>query len=233
MKKTILAVMATMAICSVHAVTLDWDKATTLDLTRDSGTGAYSATGFSIDGSKDFAVKVALTFNAAGDADWFNGHGLTTALALLTLGTRSESGDFQQMFTAFRRNGNTTVWSRGVGSQTPGDSVVITVKPGTYDLVFEYDAATNQMRITYNEGLLATVTQDLLPSGGLGTLTDLTFAGVPNASGGFNENWSGISAPRSWSVDSIQVLVPEPTALALLVLGVVGIALRRRVTQRR
>lgn len=224
MRRTILAMVVALTVCAVRAVTFNWDKAAPLDLTRDNATGAYSATGFSIDGSKDFAVKVALTFNAPGDASWFNGNGLGSAKALLTLGTQSD----RQIFTAFRNQSTTTVWSRGAGSHTPADATMISVKSGTYDLVFAYDATANQMQITYDGDILATVTGDLLPTDGFGTLTELTVAGVPNASGGFNENWSAVSNPRSWSVASVQVL-PEPTALALLALGVVGVALRRRV----
>lgn len=218
-----LAFFATAA----SAVTLDWSAAKTLDLTRDSTTGAYSASGFSIDGSKDFAIKVALTFTSGG-ANWFNEHGHNIALALLTLGTRKEDGSFQQIFTAFRNKQTTTVWGRDSGSNTPDGAQMINVKAGTYDLVFIYDAASNQMEITYDGTLLAVVPGDLLPANGFGTLTELYFGGVPNASGGFGESWQDINRPDTWGVDSVQVL-PEPTALALLALGVAGLALRRKV----
>lgn len=228
MKRAILFVGGLLFAAVTHAVTLNWSEATSLELTRDGTTGAYSANGFSIDGSKDFAIKVALTFNAEGDANWFNTHGLGNALALLTLGTRTEAGTFQQIFSAFRNKQTTTVWGRDSGSNTPDGAEIINVKAGTYDLVFVYDASSNQMEITYDGTLLATVTGDLLPADGFGTLTELCVGGVPNSSGGFGEGWQGVSNPRSWSVESVQVL-PEPTVLALLALGVAGAVLRRKV----
>lgn len=227
MKRAILFVGGLLFAAVTHAVTLNWSEATSLELTRDGTTGAYSANGFSIDGSKDFAIKVALTFTSGG-ANWFNEHGHNIALALLTLGTRTEAGSFQQIFTAFRNKQTTTVWGRDSGSNTPDGAQMINVKAGTYDLVFIYDAASNQMEITYDGTLLAVVPGDLLPANGFGTLTELYFGGVPNASGGFAENWQSVNRPDTWGVESVQVL-PEPTVLALLALGVAGAVLRRKV----
>ncbi len=210
--------MACFAV-TAQAVTYYWDYATTISTTR-ADSGWYAGENVSIDGTKNFAVKVALTFNADADANWFNNN--ANGLALLTVG----SGGSEQVFTAYRNSNNTSVWSKGPGSKTLDGSSALTVKGGTYDLIFAYDAATNTMTMTYDGVVFATATSDDLPTDGFGQIDKLYFASR-NSSG--NDNWSGVSRNDSWSVSSIQYTVPEPTALALLALGVAGLALKRKV----
>ena len=238
MKKAMMALAALCVAGAASAISFDWSAATSLDIsTRDGTTGMYDVSGFSIDGTKSFAIKVGITFNTQEDADWFNNNsnGPWSAYSLLTLGKKTD-GAFDQILTTYKYVTDSEedlirIYAKGAGSVNIDGSQEFVALAGTNDLVFAYDAATNTVTITYGDTTLATFGAKALPAGGFGIINQLYVDGWQKTDGQIVDSWAGVNNPRSWSVSGIQVatiIVPEPTALALLALGVAGLALRRK-----
>ena len=234
--KTLLAIFCTIVglVGLARATPFDWSQAQTLTLTRneEAQRGFYTASDFRVDGTKDFAIKVNVSFSGREDAAYMDENGTTMALISL--------GDGGQDFTLFRngKNGKLSVYAKGPNS-TALDGTFLFVPdyeageatakdPVSATIVLAYSAADLRMDVWLNGAQVATMPSGKLPTGGFSSELDFLCFGASTASG--NESWS-IMRNDTWAVDSILVsttLLPEPTTFALLALGVAALALRRR-----
>lgn len=211
-----------------QAITFDWSQAADVSLTRDAASGVYTAADLDIAAGSAFAIQ--LTVHVANPADFNYYSTWYSNRAFLTLG----NADGRQLTIDNRyhtqdRDQPMGVWAGGV-YQTIDATLEMAAENR---FVFAYDPEAREMTITQNGTLIATLDEKALPE--FAAITTLSLAGWADADGTLHDAWagSGLSPldPDNWSIDNVSYtvsLLPEPTALALLALGVAGAALRRR-----
>ena len=133
MRRLLLLAVGCCAGALAQALTFDWEGAQSVTLSRDGTTGCYTGSGFdAVDGTRDFAIRLTLNFQAQGDADWFNTNGNTKTL--LTLGDGRQ--DFTLYVNATAASAYRT-WSRGDGSQDVSGERLIMALENVF--IFAYD----------------------------------------------------------------------------------------------
>ncbi len=230
--KQVLFTLAALCAGLVGAAEFDWEKGTTVTLGqsseyRDGTTGTYTVNGLNIASGTSFALRFCVTFRAQEDANWFNNHLGDSLRTLFTL----TSGNAEQELSTYFYGDHISTWGAdGKGSQ--GTSAPTPTLGVTNNFEVVYDATARTMVLSLNGATLVTLGDGALPNFSNGiTGIELT--------GGHGGNWNSLSLPDDVWVDSLTYTtalaeepdptLPEPTALALLALGVAGVALRRKV----
>lgn len=230
--KQLLFMLSFLCTGLAAAAEFDWEQGTTIQLGqsseyRNGTTGTYTVNGLNIAAETSFALRFTVSFRGQEDVSWFNTYIGGSRRTLFTL----NSGNANQELTAYFNGGYITTWGAdGAGSQNTGVNIPTLGLQNTFEIV--YDATAQSMVLSLNGTPLVTLGDGALPNFSDGiTGIELT--------GGRDGNWHTLNNPSSVWVDSLTYTtaladepdptVPEPTALALLALGVAGLALRRKV----
>ena len=235
MRQLLFALFALSAAGVAQALTFDWADATNITLGaatdyRDqgggyaNGNGSYKIDGLGIAPNTSFAIKTSLSFTSGG-YNWAYGDG---KIGARTLGLISfAKSPSKQLFSLYIRNGTFTTHIGGVAGNIDIDTPLPTLKQTDNIFTFEYDATAHELLVTLNGTELFTLGTPVIPDFAQG-IDFVDFLG-----GTFGSNWTGMCRTDTYYLDYVEyttaTVIPEPTALALLALGVSALALRRRV----
>lgn len=212
MRRFLLALLMTLVVASLQAITINWQiyaSEFTWDrnlTTADSVYFVYSQSGdLSADdvvGGNYTGYKVSAADNGAGTVTAVGGAASVTGLAptLSVFGTDAAAGS--KSYASMSLNGT------GFGS---GYFYLVVFNTNADD-VSEYEHYAVSKAVQYTTG------QSNKENGIYDTTVD---GGAPEIGDFVEVSWVG----GSWT----SALVPEPTALALLALGIAGVALRRKI----
>lgn len=230
--KQLLFMLSFLCAGLAAAAEFDWEKGTTITLGqtsdyRNGTSGTYTVNGLNIASGTSFALRFSVSFRNQEDVNEFNNN---HASALLTLFTLTSENATQELTTYFYGDHISTWGNDGAGSQNTGVDTPDLGVQNTFEIV--YDATAQSMVLSLNGTTLVTLGDGALPNFSNG-ITGIELTGERGG------NWNDLSAPNTVWVDSLTYTtaladepdpsLPEPTALALLALGVAGAALRRKV----
>ena len=212
MRRFLLALLMTLVVASLQAITINWQiyaSEFTWDqnlTTADSVYFVYSQSGdlsaADVSEGNYTGYKVSAAANGAGTVTAVGGAASVTGLAptLSVFGTGEAAGS--KSYASMSLNGT------GFGS---GYFYLVVFNTNADD-VSEYDDYAVSKAVQYTAG------QSNKENGIYDTTVD---GGAPEIGDFVEVSWVG----GTWQ----SALVPEPTALALLALGIAGVALRRKI----
>ena len=217
MKKMMMALAALCVAGAASAVTVSWTDVSTNDATHGQ---VNLGTALSKEG---FSVKMTINLTAVPTSIGENWWPTLVSLGLQTDGTASINVSLTQDKNLQFDN------KKGIQAGTSNNQKVssdVALTTGEHTIVISYDGTTEKLYLGYDGAVIATM--------------DYTLSYDPDCiAWGRQAGWdSGTYLDKqnggfTYTISSLQttdaVVLPEPTALALLALGVAGVALRRRV----
>ena len=218
MKKLMLAAtLAALTFGAAQAVAVDWDWGKSAlsqsgTVTSGSSTGWTCSTAGTYTGNASFAARVTYTLPDGGS--------LKNGAAWMELFGFDNAGIIYSLQTNGQKQVGLFVDSTGTGNMT-ADNLSALMANGTLTLVLEYDDAAGTLAVYANDTLVTTAT-------GVEINDWVTFRAGQSSRPLDREFPDGTAYTFELTTERT-ALIPEPTALALLALGVAGVALRRRV----
>ena len=230
MKKGILFALAALCVSVVQAVTIDW----TTDSSKVEGGSTFVSGGFKDSDGNNVTVsgsfKIVMDFSASARPD---GHANFIQLLQTNPDAKGElrfnlNGNNTNGAAEFGMyDGNGANWYKPTENNNlfTNDRVISDTQSNTLTLIFNYDEATSK----YTGGTYAIKFANGYEYNGVLGWPELD---LPHGDNGFGEGgatWTTLKLASGVTMNSMSLtVVPEPTALALLALGVAGLALRRK-----
>jgi hypothetical protein len=217
MKKALLIAFAAFCAFTAQAVSMSWNSS------EGAFAGFKDANGNAVSWSGDFSITVNFTATATP----------ATVFQLLTENGANKAGELRFNSTNWSGNkadfgtyngNNSAVWLKSNGDFSTARVISSDgSKSNTMKLIFEYNETTNaytalKYEITFANGDKQSWTMGA-PNFGM---AEISWTSLVT---GANVTMNSMTLES----DNIKTSVPEPTALALLALGVAGLALKRKV----